>query len=255
MVANDLPYLGRWGIDLTAGFDLQQPAGFGEQRCIGMVKLPHRHLASPLLVFVTHVQHSGANLCRHTTFARREPLLGLLWLLSPPNSYPAIMSRTNKLFISVVVTAIAAVSCSGGNSELATAIGESIVQDAAATETDFRLADGEAQCIGQGLVDAIGEDRLEEAGVTKDNIESMDELVDEYLDDGQQEEFFETLLNCSGVETLTFMMAGESATETVIDCVASIELDKVRELLVASVYEDADVLEDPDADRLMSCFP
>lgn len=114
-------------------------------------------------------------------------------------------------------------SGSGSSSDGAdTPIGKALTEDLMAEgEDELNATEEEARCAAGGIVDGVGEDRLEELGVTADNVDDI-ETID--FTDGELDVVVDSLFDCIDVEQmLADEMAGEFGDEAA-SCVAE-ELD------------------------------
>lgn len=113
-------------------------------------------------------------------------------------------------------------------SPLAEAIAADIVSDGGMVSSEE-----EATCWANKIVDGIGEDRLNELGVTVEDVGDVDELD---FDDGEVDVMVDSMFDCVDVKTLFAASFADEAGGEVADCIAeALDEDLVKEVVKASL--------------------
>jgi hypothetical protein len=121
-----------------------------------------------------------------------------------------------KKTLAVLVTAVLALgltSCGGNDDEAASkALSDSIMksQDSSNASQFFAMKRKDADCIGDGMVDEIGTDQLQEYGmITKDNKANKD-VTAVKMSTGDAESATDVLFDCTDVPTMMQKAVGDS---------------------------------------------
>ena len=133
----------------------------------------------------------------------------------------------------------------GSDSPLAQAIAADIRED-----EEMPLSEEDAQCIGAGIVDGVGEDRLAELGITTESLEAEGsiELSEFDLTDDEVDAVVDTFQECTDVRALLAEALSADGTMSAEDAecvVGELPDDLVRAALEAGQTGD----EDPDLEE------
>lgn len=182
--------------------------------------------------------------------------------------------RTIVTAVLVTVLAFAATACGdddGGGGEVSAeaqpyvdAMKESMRTSNQEDDSDFQLSDGQIDCLAPRWINTFGVDRLEEQGVTAEDIAADTDMEFTDLDLTEDEggalydAFGECDVNLSEI-MLEEMAADEDMTEAAKTCMEGIFTDEnLRKLMVSSMVNGEDAMEDdpelaPLMGQLMGC--
>lgn len=129
----------------------------------------------------------------------------------------------------------------GGDDEKASkAISDSLMTE---NTEEFQLDQGEADCIGDGLVDKLGVDKLKEYGVVTDDLESSNGIddTDTKMNEEDASSAADVFLGCGDMqEMFSGMMSSASPDEKVQACLEdAFTEDLMHEFLTAVFMQDA----------------
>lgn len=146
---------------------------------------------------------------------------------------------------------LVAVACGGGDSGLDDT--EQAMADAIAAQMldDGDTTEAEAQCVGEGVVDEMGMDRLIEVGLDRSAVESGTGPDDVELSDEDIDSLLDPMLDCidfAAVFTESMTSGDDAISEESADCIAAgISDDTIRSAARAGLTGDEfDPVDDQD---------
>ncbi|MCK0112481.1 hypothetical protein MWU75_10060 [Ornithinimicrobium sp. F0845] len=133
------------------------------------------------------------------------------------------MRKVHALFVTGALS-LSLAACGGGggdDGEAADAIAQSMMES---SDDTFVVDQGQADCVGEGLVDKIGVDQLKEYGMLTDDLavnESVDSVV---MEEAHADSAAEVIVGCiDAAEMMREQMAvDDSMTEEQLDCVGEV---------------------------------
>ena len=151
-----------------------------------------------------------------------------------------IHSRAIVLSVAVALTFLAA-SC-GGGTDRDQALVEALANDLLAGEDALSNDQGEADCAAEKTYDALGEDRMNELGITVDSADPSS--VD--LTEAEVDEVLDVLFDCIDMQaSLARTIQGDDLNAEQADCVVGeIGDDGLRAMMRSGMSQ----VEDPDVD-------
>lgn len=129
----------------------------------------------------------------------------------------------------VVLTA-----CGGGDdADAAKALSDEIMSQ---SDDSFQVDREQADCLGEGFVEELGVDQLQEYGLLTDDLEADSDLGDVKMSKADADAAAGVFVDCVDIgELLTGSMGLEGMDQSVIDCVSDVMTDDVaREAMAAS---------------------
>lgn len=127
------------------------------------------------------------------------------------------LSRPAALLAASLLTLTA---CGGGNddAEAAKAISDSIMKSqedqSGATAQMFAMPREDADCIGEGFVEAVGTEQLQEYGFLTEDLEAADDFTDVEMSEEDAGAAADTLLECADVQEMMSQAMGEVDAKT-----------------------------------------
>lgn len=121
------------------------------------------------------------------------------------------------LALSLTLTA-----CGGGDDEQAAeAISASMMEQ---SDTEFPVDEEQADCVGEGLVDEIGVDQLQEYGMLTDDLTVNESVGQVTMEEGDADSAAEVLVGCLDAETMMAEQLGadDTMTEEQRECMADV---------------------------------
>jgi hypothetical protein len=164
------------------------------------------------------------------------------------------MQRWLAITALLVVGALA--GCGGGSEAgseedaYAAAISDSLMESSA--DDEVQPTEAEAECIGQGVVNVVGVETFQEAGVTPDTIRDDDAELDELLGDPSQEQadgLVDVIFECVDLGAMLTAGLQASATEDGVEiapekleCIGDNfeRSERLRELFATALLEGND---------------
>ena len=129
----------------------------------------------------------------------------------------------------------AATEAPSGGGSLAAALADNMMEDSAAGNSPIATRE-EAECWASGIVDGVGEDRLNELGVTP---ESVGELEDLALTDEEVSTVVDSLFDCADVkQAFADQFAADFGAEAASCIAEGLDEDLVKQALSASIAGD-----------------
>ena len=112
------------------------------------------------------------------------------------------MTKTRAAVFAGLLLSVAACGGSGDEEEAATAISDSIMKEQqGSTDTIFAMERTEADCIGDGFVDGIGIDQLQEYGFLSEDLKAKP-MSNVTMETGDAEAATDVLFECADVTEL-----------------------------------------------------
>ena len=105
---------------------------------------------------------------------------------------------------------------SGDDDKAATAISDSIMQEQKASGSSdvFQMKQEEADCIGDGFVDKIGTDKLQEYGFLTEDLDTADKLTNVKMSTEDAQAAADTLFDCADVQKMMTESMGDLDPKT-----------------------------------------
>lgn len=105
---------------------------------------------------------------------------------------------------------------SGDDEKAATAISDSIIEEQKGAEGSnvFKLERKEADCIGEGFVDKIGTDQLQEYGFLTEDLKTAKQLTNVEMSTEDAESASDTLFECADVQKMLTQAMGDVDAKT-----------------------------------------
>lgn len=120
------------------------------------------------------------------------------------------------LTLSVVLT-----GCGGNDDEAqaAEAISASMMEE---SDEDFTVDQAQADCVGEGMVDRVGVDKLKEYGMLTDELTVNDGVTDVTMEEADADSAADVLVNCVDAQAIIAeqMGADDSITPEQQECMA-----------------------------------
>ena len=138
----------------------------------------------------------------------------------------------------VGVLALALAACGGSDDEVASkAIADSIMDSNNAT---FEVTQDQADCVGEGMVDDIGTDKLVEYGIITEDIKASDGLETVKMSEGDAQAAADTMQDCADIKEIFTGAMGELPEEAQTCIDEKLTEDVLNEFLVSVFMDDQD---------------
>lgn len=144
-------------------------------------------------------------------------------------------------------------ACGGDDDDgdaLAAAIGDQLAEDASGD--GFDLTSDESGCVGEAFVDTVGADKLDELGVTADDVSTLDDIDETELgiDDAQSAAL---IFDCLSFDTMVGVLA-EGAGDDAVDCLKDVGEDNIRSMMQAGIDQDEGSLDTEVLAEITACL-
>ena len=134
-------------------------------------------------------------------------------------------------------------ACGGGSdADAADAIAEGLMAE---NDETFELQQEQADCVGEGFVDEIGVDKLQEYGIITDELEASDTSLDVKLERADAESAAAVLVDCTDAEQLfqDAMQVGEELPAEVQTCLEdALTEDMLEAFFTATFTQDEEAM-------------
>lgn len=138
----------------------------------------------------------------------------------------------------VGVLALALAACGGSDDEAASkAIADSIMDS---NNSTFEVTQDQADCVGEGMVDDIGTDKLVEYGIITEDIKASDGLDAVKMSEGDAKSAANTMQDCADIKEIFTGAMGDLPEEAQTCIDDKLTEDVLNEFLVAVFMDDQD---------------
>lgn len=173
--------------------------------------------------------------------------------------------RLRTSLVAVCATALL-VSCGGEDSESADAQPYVDAVSEAVTAGQIDMDEEQSQCFGEGFVDVVGLDKLEDTGTPEEIGRQFQdlELVELELSQGEGEDVYDTFESCGydmRADLLDSLFAGQKMAEETQTCIEdAVDEDKLRSFVVTMMTEGSEAAQESEAWQdleaaLIACEP
>ena len=130
-------------------------------------------------------------------------------------------------------------ACGGGDdSEASKAIADSMMESNTEGET-FQVTQDQADCVGEGLVDEIGTDKIIEYGVLSEELETTEDGIEQVeMSDEDAESAADVMMECADIKEIFTGEMGELPQEAQTCIDEKLTDDVLHEFLVAVFKND-----------------
>ena len=138
---------------------------------------------------------------------------------------------------------LSAAACGGETAAADTAVGQALTDELMSEADSPFSSEEDARCMSGGIVEGIGEERLEELGVTADSVSSLEEID---FDEAEAEVVVDSLFDCVDVKAEMVSQFEADFGAEGAECVAdNLDDEMVRDLMASSfVGEDPEMSDD-----------
>jgi hypothetical protein len=135
----------------------------------------------------------------------------------------------------VVVLALSFAACGNDEAAASEAISKSIMDS---NDESFKVTKDEADCVGDGLVDQIGVDKLTEYGIITEDLESSGGINNVEMSQGDAESAADVMADCADIKQIFTSAMGELPEEAKACVDENLNDDVIHEFLVAIFMND-----------------
>ena len=132
----------------------------------------------------------------------------------------------------VVLLALSLTSCGQDEEAASQAISSSIMES---NDEAFKVTQEEADCVGDGMVDKIGVDKLTDYGIITEDLKANDGIEDVEMSEGDASSAADVMAGCADIKELFTSAMGEMPEEAQ-QCVEENLSDEVLHDFLTAVF-------------------
>ncbi|WP_134772975.1 hypothetical protein [Ornithinimicrobium flavum] len=121
--------------------------------------------------------------------------------------------KTRALIVAGALALSVPLAACGGDEEAqaAEAISTSMMEE---SDEEFPVAQDEADCVGEGLVDRVGVEQLQEYGMLTDDLQVDDSVSDVTMEEADADAAAEVFVGCVDAQAMLIEQMGQDGTMT-----------------------------------------
>ena len=151
----------------------------------------------------------------------------------------------------VAVLALGLAACGNDEEAASKAISKSIMES---NDENFEVTQQEADCVGDGMVDKIGVEKLTEYGIITEDLESSDGINNVEMSQDDAESAADVMADCADIKKIFTSAMGELPEEAQACVDENLDDEVIHEFLVAVFMNDQEAGQQGVMTALQECM-
>ena len=149
------------------------------------------------------------------------------------------------------VLALSLAACGNDDAAASEAISKSIMES---NDESFKVTQDEADCVGDGMVEEIGVEKLTEYGIITEDLESSGGINNVEMSEGDAESAADVMSECADIKQIFTNAMGELPEEAKACVDENLDDEVIHEFLVAIFMNDQEAGQQGVMTALQECM-
>jgi len=149
------------------------------------------------------------------------------------------------------VLALSLAACGNDDAAASEAISKSIMES---NDESFKVTQDEADCVGDGMVEEIGVEKLTEYGIITEDLESSGGINNVEMSEGDAESAADVMSECADIKQIFTNAMGELPEDAKACVEENLDDEVIHEFLVAIFMNDQEAGQEGVMTALQECM-